>query len=267
MASLGLLAAGVAHEINNPLGFIMSNFSVLQMYLKVYQGVFGTADRVFASLRADATEQTLKLIDEFYEFGRKENVEAVTKDMTPLLDQTLGGLERVKKIVLDLKTFAHADSDILMEADVNQVMDNAINICWNELKYKVELTKKYGQLPLLKCGEQKLEQVFINILVNAAHAIEERGTLQVATFVEHDMICVQITDSGKGISPEHINKIFDPFFTTKPIGKGTGLGLSVSYDIVKQHEGNILVKSELGRGTTFTIQLPLKRDPGPTVKG
>lgn len=256
MASLGMLSAGVAHEINNPLGFIISNLSMLKVYLKAYNKTIETADILIKTMSAQTAEQTLKRIDEFYEMQRDEHMADIIKDIDPLLNQTLEGLDRVKKIVSDLKTFAHADTGMLLKADIHKIMDNAIHICWNEIKYKIELKKEYGQIPLVDCNEQKLEQVFINILINAVQAIEGQGTVRISTCVRGGKVCVQIADSGKGISPEHIDKIFDPFFTTKVVGKGTGLGLSVSYDIIKQHGGDILAESVPGRGTTFTILLP-----------
>jgi two-component system NtrC family sensor kinase len=266
MASLGILAAGVAHEINNPLGFIMSNLSVLQTYLKSYDDVLSEADKIMGSLRTNAAEPVLKQIDGFYEVQSQKNIDFIVKDMAPLLEQTFGGLERVKKIVLDLKTFAHADSNVLAEADIHTIIDSAISIAWNELKYKADVVKEYGQIPSLMCSERRLEQVFINLLVNAAQAIEEHGTIRIATSERESMVYVKFIDSGKGISQEHLSKIFDPFFTTKPVGKGTGLGLSVSYDIIKQHGGDIFLESSVGKGTTFTVVLPLKADSIPVTK-
>lgn len=259
MASLGVLVAGIAHEINNPLGFIISNFEVVKTYLKSYNKILDAADILIKKMSVNAAEQVLKEIEEFYEMMGAENMEIIVKDIDPLLSQTLGGLERIKKVVLDLKSFTHANFSISLKADIHQIMDSAINICWNEIKYKVELIKTYGQIPLIECNEQKLNQVFINLLMNATQAIEGRGTIQIVTCLKHDKVCIQIIDNGKGILPEQLKRIFDPFFTTKPVGQGTGLGLSVSYDIIKQHGGEILVESTPEDGTMFTILLPVQK--------
>ncbi len=264
MASLGLLAAGVAHEINNPLGFVICNFSVLKDYLRIYQEVLLAGDRVMEDMRSEVVPRSAHQIDAFFELKKEKCMGDIVKDIDSLLDQTLNGLQRVKDIVSDLKTFAHADPAVLTETDIHQLVDTAISFCSNELKYKVKLTKKYGNVPLLVCNKSKLEQVFVNLLINAAQAIKEHGTIDVVTFVKDGIINIQIIDNGKGIAPEHLNKVFDPFFTTKPVGQGTGLGLSISYDIIKQHGGDILVSSEVGYGTTFTILFPLKSDYGST---
>ena len=261
MASLGLLSAGVAHEINNPLGFVMGNLSILRLYLDTYNEILVSADNLIRTFDSDAKEEVLKRIDDFLELERSKDVGAIARDVAPLLDQTLHGLKRVQKIVLDLKTFARVDSNIIAPFDVNKILDSAVEIVFNEFKYKIELTKEYGKLPLMFCNDRKLEQVFINLLINASQAIEERGKIGITTLMKDGRICVKIADSGKGILPEHLDKIFDPFFSTKPVGKGTGLGLSVSYDIIKQHQGEISVQSEVDHGTTFTLLLPVKPTP------
>lgn len=257
MASLGMLSAGVAHEINNPLGFIISNFETVKVYLKSYNKIIDTINILAKTISEEAAEKTLKQIGAFNEIMQNENIEYIEKDIEPLIDQTLEGLNRVKKIVSDLKTFAHADPGELGKVDINAVIDAAINICWNELKYKAELTKEYGQIPLIQCSKQKMEQVFVNLLINAGQAIEKRGTIFISTGVKGDKAHIKIVDSGQGISQENILKIFDPFFSTKPVGQGTGMGLSISYDIIKQQEGEFQVESTLGAGTTFTVILPL----------
>jgi signal transduction histidine kinase len=261
MASLGQLSAGVAHEINNPLLFIMGNLSILRNYLDSYKKAIDAGRNFVVLARRDAVESAKRQIEELSGVLNSEELEETMKDTAPLLDQTLGGLERVKKIVLDLKTFARSGTEAMEKKDINEVVEGAVNICLNELKYKVELIKDYAQLPLVMCNAQKLGQVFINLLLNSVQAIEGKGTIHIETSQKNDMVCVKIKDSGKGIPKENLKKIFDPFFTTK--SKGTGLGLSVSYDIIKRHGGQIVVESEVGRGTTMTVMLPIQANVVP----
>jgi len=145
-------------------------------------------------------------------------------------------------------------------ADINECIESTLNIVWNELKYKAKVYKEYGELPMTKCFPQQLNQVFMNLLVNAAQAIEKQGEIRIRTWNGDGNIYVSISDTGSGIPEDKINRIFEPFFTTKPVGKGTGLGLSITYDIVKKHNGDIKVESEVGRGTTFTITIPVVED-------
>ncbi|MDE2027129.1 MAG: GHKL domain-containing protein [Candidatus Omnitrophica bacterium] len=177
-------------------------------------------------------------------------------DVGTLLQHNIKGIERIQKIVLDLRTFAHEGGDIMDLARVEDIMDSVINIVHNEIKYKAELKKTYGQTPPVKCNPQKIGQVFINLLINAAQAIEKTGTIEVKTYRQQGYACIDVRDTGHGIKEEYLKKIFEPFFTTKPVGKGTGLGLSVSYEIIKKHGGQIKVQSQLGQGTTFTVMLP-----------
>jgi two-component system NtrC family sensor kinase len=166
------------------------------------------------------------------------------------------GATRVKDIVQDLKGFARVESES-KPANINDGLESAINIVWNEMKYKAALEKDLGDLPMTKCNIGQLNQVFMNILMNAAQAIDKWGEIRVKTWAAGNEIFISIADTGCGISPQILNRIYEPFFTTKEVGKGTGLGLSVSYDIVKKHGGYITVDSEPGKGTTFTICIPI----------
>ena len=157
-----------------------------------------------------------------------------------------------------LKSFSRVDeAEEHILADINECLESTLNIVWNELKYKATVTKQYGNLPHANCNPQQLNQVFMNLLVNAAHAIEKQGEIAIKTWQQDRSIFVSISDTGCGIAEENLSRIFEPFFTTKEVGKGTGLGLSISYDIVKKHAGELTVQSELGKGTIFTIQLPI----------
>ncbi|MEO5625996.1 MAG: GAF domain-containing protein [Dokdonella sp.] len=252
MASVGQLAAGVAHEINNPIGYVRSNLTSLTGYvqeilsvLQAYETLEKTppnAPPQWASVQA--LKQTIQL-------------DYIREDILNLLAESVEGVTRVEKIVKDLKDFSHVDEAEWMEADIHDCIDSTLNVVWHELKYKGELVKEYGDLPPVQCLPFQLKQVFLNLLVNAGHATERQGTITIRTGREHEHVWISIGDTGSGIDPSHVNRIFEPFFTTKPVGTGTGLGLSVSYSIIQKHAGTIEVASELGEGTTFTIRLPI----------
>jgi signal transduction histidine kinase len=257
MASIGQLAAGVAHEINNPLGFITNNVEILQQYVEDYTKIMRMMENLRKSVEEENMGQAKVLVAEFTKFEQEINLSYIINDMSSLLQHTQRGLGRVQKIVMDLRTFAREGSDAMETVKVEDIIDSIVGIVQNELKYKAELKKDYGDTPLIQCSPQRIGQVFINLLVNAAQAIKDKGAIEVKTYTQNGYVCVDVSDTGSGISQEELKKIFDPFFTTKPVGQGTGLGLSVSYEIVKKHKGDIQVKSELGRGTTFTVRLPV----------
>lgn len=251
MASLGQLAAGVAHEINNPVGFVKSNIRTLRTYADDLLTLLDRYEEALANVAAGPAAQQLA------DLRARMDVEFMRDDLMQLLDESQEGLVRIAKIVADLKDFSHVDRQELESADVNVLIDKVINVAWNELKYKTEVIRDYGVLPPLYCYPGRLGQVFLNLLVNAAQAIATRGSIVVRTGVEGGEVVVRISDTGSGIAPEIIGKIFDPFFTTKPVGKGTGLGLHIAYKIVEAHNGRIDVDSTPGTGTTFTIRLPI----------
>ena len=176
--------------------------------------------------------------------------------MKSLLTERTGS----KKIIENLKTFSRVDEAEHQVTNINDCIESTLNIVWNELKYKATVTKEYGEIPVTKCYPQQLNQVFVNLLVNASHAIEKQGEIKIKTWNGNGMVNISVSDTGSGIEQDKIEKIFEPFFTTKPVGKGTGLGLSITYDIIKKHNGEITVESELGKGTTFTIKIPVIGD-------
>jgi len=252
MASIGQLAAGVAHEINNPMGFISSNLNTLGKYLEKIN-VFETAlmDKVTDGCSAELSAEMKGL-------RKSMKIDFIMADIRNLIDESRDGADRVRRIVQDLKSFSHVDEAECKLFSINECLDSTINMARNEIKYVADVELDYTpDLPQLSCYPQQLNQVFMNLLVNAAHAIERHGTITVSTRQEADDIIVKISDTGKGIAPENLTRIFEPFFTTKDVGKGTGLGLSISYDIIKKHGGVMSVESEVGKGTTFTIRLPL----------
>lgn len=252
MASIGQLAAGVAHEINNPMGFVTSNLGTLAKYVDRVKGFLGKQSAFIDQCASPAQAAELAQL-------RKElKMDFTLNDASSLIRESLDGADRVRTIVQNLKSFSRVDQAQESRADINQCLEDTINIVWNELKYKCEVKKEYGELPPTRCYPQQLNQVFMNLLMNAAQAIATKGTITIKTWQEKGEIRVAISDTGCGIAPEHMNRLFEPFFTTKEVGKGTGLGLSITYDIVKKHEGRIEVASELGKGTTFTVSLPVR---------
>ncbi|MCL5236863.1 MAG: response regulator [Nitrospirae bacterium] len=258
MASIGQLAAGVAHEINNPTGFIMSNLGSLQKYTGKLSEFLKIQSEAIEELSRHAGGSAEAVLGRVKEFKRTLKIDYVTDDLGNLIKESIDGTERVKKIVQDLKRFSHVDESEYKMADINSGLESTINIVWNELKYKASVKKEFGNIPMTKCNPGQLNQVFMNILVNAAHAIEKQGEITVKTWREGEHIHISIADTGCGIPEDKLGKIFEPFFTTKEVGKGTGLGLSIAYDIVKKHNGEITAVSETGKGTKFTIKIPIE---------
>ena len=260
MASIGQLAAGVAHEINNPIGYVHSNLGTLHGYVQNLLSLLDAYEQMWTSIVASdhpsstVIENLKKRID--YTF--------LQHDLPQLVEESRDGIGRVKKIVHDLRDFSHAgelESEDWVHADLHRGIESTLNIVWNELKYKVELSKDYGELPPVECMPSQLNQVFMNLLVNAGQAIGDHGRVSIVTRHVGDEVQLSFGDNGHGIAAEHLQRIFDPFFTTKPVGKGTGLGLSLSYGIIQKHQGRITVESKVGVGTTFHIHLPVRR-PG-----
>ena len=244
MAAIGQLAAGVAHEINNPVGFVNSNLGSLKIY----------ANKLLTVLNAYESNDPAQIA----EARQKADLEFLREDLPSLITESQEGLGRVTKIVQDLKDFSHVDQVDRQEADLNAAMESTLNVVWNELKYKAEVIRELGEIPHVDCVPAQINQVFMNLLVNAAQAIPKQGKIFVRSGIENQHVWFEVEDTGIGMNAEVQQRIFEPFFTTKPVGKGTGLGLSISYDIiVKKHHGRMDVKSEIGKGTCFRLWLPL----------
>lgn len=258
MATVGQLAAGVAHEINNPTGFVMANLDVLNGYvqnLKKMLDKYGELERYFTTERNEHAEVLHAELDKL---KQDLGVEEILIDFSCLIKESLDGMLRIQRIVADLRSFSHSDESHWEEADITELIQLALNIARNEIKYKAEVVKEYAAVPKILCYPQQLSQVFLNLIVNAVQAITGRGKIIIKTYVDGDMLVVSIADTGCGMSESVRSRIFEPFFTTKPVGKGTGLGLSLAYNIISKHHGEISAASQPGEGTTFTIRLPLK---------
>jgi PAS domain S-box-containing protein len=262
MASIGQLASGVAHEINNPIGYVFSNLGTLEHYLG---DMFTLLDRYAAACDAISDATTRANLRAAH---ASADVDFVRGDVLSLLGESKEGITRVKRIVADLKNFSRSAGDEAWQwADLHLGIDSTLNIVMNEIKYKADIRKQYGALPQVQCRLSQLNQVFLNMLVNSADAIKDRGIITIRSGVADTQVWVEFEDTGSGIAAEDLDRIFDPFFTTKPVGKGTGLGLAVSYGIVTEHGGRIDVASEVGKGTVFRIWLPIRQATGTTMVG
>jgi len=254
MASIGQLAAGVAHEINNPVGYITSNLGTLKNYVEDLLTLVDAYTEAETALKSDDPR-----LERIQTVKKRIELDFLVDDLRDLVHESQEGVERVKRIVQDLKDFSREREMEWEVSDLQRTLEATLNIVHNELKYKAEVIKEYRATPEVECVPSQLGQVFVNLLVNAAQAIEEHGTITVRTGESDGWAEVVVEDTGKGIPEENLTRLFDPFFTTKPVGQGTGLGLSVSYGIIQKHNGRIEVQSTPGKGTRFTIRLPLRQ--------
>jgi signal transduction histidine kinase len=255
LASIGQLAAGVAHEINNPIGFIFSNFGSLENYLADLFEMLDAYGKAEDAILEPAVRAELDVVK------KRVELDYLREDIPVLMNESKEGIVRVRKIVQDLKDFSRVDDKQEWQwADLHRGIDSTLNIVVNETKYKADVVKHYGTIPEVECLPSQINQVVMNMVVNAAHAMDgkTRGTITISTGADATHAWIEIADTGSGIPKENLSRIFDPFFTTKPVGMGTGLGLSLAYGIVQKHQGRIEVQSEVGQGTTFRIVLPIR---------
>ncbi|MNU28853.1 Sporulation kinase E [compost metagenome] len=256
LASIGQLAAGVAHEINNPIGYVFSNFGTLEGYLDDLFSMLDAYEEAEPAVADPVVAARLRALRE------QIDLDFLRTDIPMLMGESKEGISRVRRIVQDLKDFSRTDAhQEWVWADLRQGIDTTLNIVNNEVKYKADVVREYGDIPDIECQPSELNQVIMNLVVNAAHAMnEERGRITLRTGSDNATeVWIEVEDTGGGIAPEHLSRIFDPFFTTKAVGKGTGLGLSLAYTTVQKHHGRIDVRSVIGRGTTFRITLPVRQ--------
>jgi len=253
MASLGQLAAGVAHEINNPIGFSLSNLSLLNDYIDSLL-VLDTFVTEHAGI------ENLPFVESYNNLRQEKDIVFIRQEIEDLLRESIQGLHRVRDIVTNLKKVSHSGCVEKERCDVNKMLGESLKVVWSELKYKITLEENLDEVPDIHCHVGEISQVFINMFVNAAQACEQHGEITVTSSAvelnRRHYVLVKISDNGHGMNNETMKKIFDPFYTTKPVGKGTGLGLSISHGIIEKHGGKIEVTSKEGIGTTFSIFLP-----------
>lgn len=254
LASVGQLAAGVAHEINNPISFVLSNLHTLKNYvgdlLFLLDGFVAIEPELPESMRKRLVEarQTIEL-------------DFLRRDVVAVVDESVDGAVRVQRIVQSLRDFARPEEVAWQATDLHKCLESALDVAASDLNQKAEIVRQYGNLAPVMCIPSQINQVFLNVLLNAAQAISGRGVITIRTVQEGDLIRVAISDTGAGMPPEVANRVFDPFFTTRGVGKGTGLGLTMAYGIVERHGGRIELESEFGHGSTFTVILPLNPVP------
>jgi len=255
-SAIGQLAAGIAHEINNPIGFINSNLQTLEKYISYYVQSLDFLNRLEKALSEKNKEKVSQIISSWESTKSAVNFKFMEDDIGNLIKESRDGAESMRKIVADLCAFANPDKEREVPVDLEALMESMLSIAKNEIKYKAQVRKDYSKVASVNCNPQKIGQVFVNLLTNAAHAIKDKGFITVKIYAKDRFTCVDISDTGCGIPAENITRIFDPFFTTKPVGCGVGLGLSVSYDIVQKHGGTISFSSIVNKGTTFTVMMP-----------
>ncbi len=259
MASLGQMVAGIAHEVNTPLGFVMNNITIVERnhsMLAAALANYRSLDKMLRTGTLESLESMLETIAEQME--RIEGFDLVARTQSTLTESTIG-LERIQELITNLKNFSRLDEADVKSVNINDNIDSALMIAANIVKYKADVMKDYAPNLVAECYPAQLNQVFLNLITNAAQAIKERGVIAIKTFTDQSDAVIKITDTGSGIAPENLKKIFEPFFTTKPVGQGTGLGLSIVYKIIERHNGKINVESVVGSGTTFTIRIPLRQ--------
>lgn len=257
MASLGMLAAGVAHEINNPMAFVTSNVSTLKDYFKRYQSVLRQSNTLVQRARQLNDPRLQNAVETCLQLYKKHDIDFVNQDISSLIDETLTGAERVQHIVNDLKSFSHMDNSMQDSINVNDLIDTTLNVIQPQFDKTCTIIRNYELIPNITANPGKLNQVFLHLIMNAVDAMADQGVLTITTKTTDDYVSVSFTDTGCGISDDQQQHLFDAFYTTKVVGKGTGLGLYVVMNIVNEHGGSINVSSQIDQGSTFTLQLPI----------
>ena len=250
MSAIGQLSAGVAHEINNPIAFVSSNLDILQDYVTDIHGYSEAIDQLLVTQDL-SLEKNNSLRADF-------KIDSIMQDILILVQESKEGINRVTRIIESLRDFSHVDRAEIQPADINEGLEKTLKLVWNEIKYRAEVEREYGDLPLVSCRIGQINQVFLNLLVNAAQIIETDGLIRIKTTADEDNVYIYISDNGGGIPDEIQERIFQAFFTTKPVGSGTGLGLTISKSIIERHHGELTVESKEGIGTIFRVTLPIQ---------
>ena len=262
LATVGQLAAGMAHEINNPVCYVQSNLGTFRDYLNKLFGLFELCDQL---LRDDSMSANQRL-QMFEARKRATNFALVVADLPALLEESREGVERIRQIVQNLRDFSRTDpTETFRLFDVHRAIDTTLEIVRSLSSRGIRFTTYFEHLPLIECNPTELNQVLMNILVNATQAVTDDGAIEIHTGGDQQWVWIEVTDNGCGVDAHTVTRIFEPFFTTKEVGRGTGLGLSISYGIIRKHGGDIDVRSQPGEGTTFRITLPVKQGQTPTI--
>ena len=263
MASLGQMVAGVAHEINTPLGYVQNNVAMGQEIFMQVRNLLADYEALVDKLLDEqaSEEQIAAQMQQISAMRADFDAQEMLGEMQGLMVDSLYGIDQISELVLNLKDFSRMDAAATEAVNINACIESALNIGRNVLKNKVEIVRNLADLPKITCAPSQLNQVFLNLFTNAAQAMEDKGELTIATWFADAAVHISVTDNGKGIAAENLTRIFDPFFTTKPVGEGTGLGLAISHQIIQQHGGEITVESHLGAGTSFHIRLPVATAP------
>lgn len=258
MASLGQMVAGVAHEINTPLGYVRNNVEVVREFV-AQAASLANLNRELAEMLLDPSTTDVAIATKLAEIDDMGGAEAslMFADMDSAFTDTLYGIDQISSLVMGLKNFSRLDQAMTDRVSLNDCVESALVIAKSVFKSRIRVIREFGSVPSVACAPSQINQVLLNLFTNAAQAIEGDGVIKIKTWADEAFVNVSVQDTGKGIPPEHLKKIFDPFFTTKPVGEGTGLGLSISFKIIQEHKGRIRVVSEVGRGTRFLIQLPV----------
>jgi len=262
MAGIGQLSAGIAHEINNPLGYTQSNLATLQKYLDKIKDFLDTLNNIESTLQTEPTDDVLNILKTIRTSQKKNKINIISNDIEDIIGESITGLNRIEKIVKSLLGFARSSTSEFEDYDLNKGIIDTLAVANNEIKYVATVVEEPGDIPHIEAAGGSINQVLLNLIINAVHAIKDtsnKGIITLKTFEKNDSVYCSITDNGIGISKENLDSIFTPFFTTKPVGTGTGLGLSIAYDIiVNKHAGEIKIESEEGKGTTFILRLPIQ---------
>lgn len=257
MMSLGILAAGMAHEVNNPMGFISSNLETFQTYLETMSLILKKYQAIQKNIFEN--EDVLEQLKEVKKLEDERNIGFVITDSQDLLKESIEGARRIKEIVLGLKSISGQNDYKIRKSNINTLLESTLAIMSSQLKYHSEVIRDLDpRVPEIFCYPDHLNQVFLNILLNASQAIQKDGRIEVSSHLVDTEIEIQIKDNGCGIPPEVMQRIFEPFYTTKEAGEGTGLGLAIAHDILQMHHGQIEVSSEEGKGSVFVIRLPVQ---------